>query len=146
MAAGKSRGKARETGELPIAPMIDVVFLLLIYFMVSSTLERQEADLSFALPATVVLEQPMSFPDEQIVILDERGQASVNGYGYDEPEDRVYARLAAMLARFRASSEASRSQARITVAPHDQTPHEAVVKVMDACSLAGVSNVSFAVE
>ena len=52
---------------VPIAPMIDVVFLLLIYFMVSSTLERQEADLSFQLPGTVEQETPLDLPDEQII-------------------------------------------------------------------------------
>ncbi len=45
--------RADEQGGVPIAPMIDVVFLLLIYFMVASTLEQQEADLSFQLPGTV---------------------------------------------------------------------------------------------
>ena len=32
---------------MQIAPMIDCVFLMLIYFMVSATLQRQEADISF---------------------------------------------------------------------------------------------------
>ena len=47
------RKRAEEKGGVPIAPMIDVVFLLLIYFMVASTMEQQEADLSFQLPGTV---------------------------------------------------------------------------------------------
>ena len=44
---------------MPIAPMIDVVFLLLIYFMVSATLQRQEADISFGLPGTVEQADPL---------------------------------------------------------------------------------------
>ena len=36
--------------ELQIAPLIDVVFLLLIYFMVTASLIKKEADISFILP------------------------------------------------------------------------------------------------
>lgn len=36
-------------GRLPITPMIDIVFLLLIYFMVTSTLTPSESDLASAL-------------------------------------------------------------------------------------------------
>jgi len=38
------------TTELPIASLIDVVFLLLIYFMVTSSLKKSEADLGITLP------------------------------------------------------------------------------------------------
>ncbi len=135
-----------EAGELPIAPMIDVVFLLLIYFMVSSTIQKQEADLAFALPATVPSSKAIEFPDEQIVELDALGQVSVNGYALDSPESPRFRELAALLARYRQASEAIQASARVSIAPSDATPHEMVVKVLDACALAGVSGVSFAVE
>ncbi|MEC7274665.1 MAG: biopolymer transporter ExbD, partial [Verrucomicrobiota bacterium] len=48
--------------QIPIAPLIDAVFLLLIYFMVTSSLERQEADISFELPGTVEQEEPLEIP------------------------------------------------------------------------------------
>ena len=141
----RSRGKL-EVGELPIAPMIDVVFLLLVYFMVSSSIQKQEADLAFSLPAVVKQSESVEFPDEQIIEIDAAGQAWVNGYAYDAPSDRRYQQLAQMLSRFREASEANNSKARVTLAPSDGTPHEMVVKVMDSCALAGVTSVGFATQ
>ena len=42
-----------EKVELQIAPLIDVVFLLLIYFMVTSSLKKSEADLGITLPGSI---------------------------------------------------------------------------------------------
>lgn len=129
---------------MPIAPMIDVVFLLLIYFMVSSTLERQEADLSFQLPGTVEQEEPVEIPDEQIIEIREDGQVIVNDYPYDNPDARQLNELAAMLTRFREASAANKSEAIVTVSPAAMVAHAQIVKVMDACSRAGIEAVNFA--
>lgn len=137
---------ARECGELPIAPMIDVVFLLLVYFMVSSSIQKQEADMGFSLPAVVKSSEPIAFPDEQVIEIDDEGQVSVNGYEYDDPSSASYSDLALMLSRFREAALASQSTARVTIAPSDATPHQTVVRVMDACEEAGLEAVSFAVE
>ncbi|MBT8046067.1 MAG: biopolymer transporter ExbD, partial [Pontiella sp.] len=56
-----------EKTELQIAPLIDVVFLLLIYFMVSARLKRPEADLTLALPGVVSVSTQLEMPDEQII-------------------------------------------------------------------------------
>lgn len=130
--------------ELPIAPLIDVVFLLLMYFMLSSTIEKQEADLSFSLPGSVKTEEAMELSDEQIIEIRASGQAVLNDYAYDSPEDEVYRELAATLARYKENSASGRGDARVTLAPSDETLHEAIVKVMDACALAGIEAVSFA--
>ena len=93
----KLRKRAEEKGGVPIAPMIDVVFLLLIYFMVSSTLERQEADLSFQLPGTVEQAEPLELPDEQIIEIRPDGQVVVNDYPYDQPDAARLDELASQL-------------------------------------------------
>jgi biopolymer transport protein ExbD len=136
--------KAEEKVGVPIAPMIDVVFLLLIYFMVSSTLEQQEADLSFQLPGSVVQDEPLDLPDEQIIEIREDGQVVVNDYPYDSPEAPRYEELAAMLTRFREASSANKVEAIVTISPANSVPHAQIIKVMDACSLAGVEAVNFA--
>ena len=56
-----------ERTELPIAPLIDVVFLLLIYFMVVASLRPQEADLGITLPGTILQSKAVNMPDEQII-------------------------------------------------------------------------------
>lgn len=124
--------------------MIDVVFLLLIYFMVSSTLEKQEADLSFQLPGSVQQDEPLDLPDEQIIEIRGDGQVVVNDYPYDAPADSRYNQLAAMLTRFREASAANKVDAIVTISPADSVPHAQIVKVMDACSTAGIKAVNFA--
>ena len=140
------RGKRVRIGnlELPIAPMIDVVFLLLFYFMVSANIQKQEADISFSLPGRIQQDEAIEMPDEQIVQILANGQALVNDYPYDSPEAPRYWQLETMLNRFREASESNLVEARITLAPDDKTAHEMVVKVMDACSHAGIESVSFA--
>lgn len=135
--------RSEEKIGVPIAPMIDVVFLLLIYFMVSSTLERQEADLSFQLPGTVEQESPLDLPDEQIIEIREGGQVIVNEYPYDSPDALRLEELAAMLTRFREASDANKVEAIVTIAPAGSVSHQQIVKVMDACSLAGIEGVNF---
>jgi biopolymer transport protein ExbD len=136
--------RADEQGGVPIAPMIDVVFLLLIYFMVASTLEQQEADLSFQLPGTVEQTEPLDLPDEQIIEIRPDGQVVINDYAYDAPEVSQLNELAAMLSRFREASSANKVEAIVTISPADAVPHAQIVKVMDACSLAGIEAVNFA--
>ena len=136
--------RSLEKGGVPIAPMIDVVFLLLIYFMVSSTLERQEADLSFQLPGTVEQTEPLDLPDEQIIEIHSDGQVVVNEYHYDQPDALQLRELAAMLSRFREASDANRVEASVTIAPASCVAHAQIVKVMDACSLAEIQAVNFA--
>ena len=142
----KRNAPREDASELPIAPMIDVVFLLLVFFMVSSSIQKQEADIGFSLPAMVKTSQPVSFPDEQIIEIDAAGRAWVNGYAYDDPGQLRYEKLTQMLSRYREGSEAAQSAARVTIAPADDTPHQMVVRVMDACQAAGLESVSFAVE
>lgn len=138
--------KTEEKVGIPIAPMIDVVFLLLIYFMVSSTLEQQDADLSFQLPGSVEQEAPLDLPDEQIIEISAVGQVVVNDYPYDTPEATQLLELAAMLTRFREASTANKVDAIVTISPADTVAHAHIVKVMDACSLAGIEAVNFALD
>lgn len=137
--------KADQKVSIPIAPMIDCVFLLLIYFMVSSTLQRQEAEIRFQLPGTVEQDEPLNMPDEQIIKITGEGQVIVNDYAYDSPASPRFMQLATMLKRFQEAATANQIQAQVTIAPADTTTHQSIVKVMDAVSLAGIRGVHFSV-
>ena len=132
--------------QMAIAPMIDCVFLMLIYFMVSASLQRQEADVSFQLPGVVEQTEPLAMPDEQIIEIDVNGQVVVNEYLYDSPGSVHFVELTAMLSRFKQASDASRNEAIVSIAPDGSVSHQTIVKVMDACSTAGIVNVNFALE
>lgn len=135
--------KQQSKVEVPIAPMIDCVFLLLIYFMVTSSLKPQEADISFQLPGVVEQDEPLEMPDEQIIEITETGQVIVNEFAYDSPQAQRLAELSTMLKRFKEASDANKVEARVTIAPDDAVAHGTIVKVMDACSFAGIKNVNF---
>ena len=130
--------------EFQIAPMIDCVFLLLIYFIMTSTLKRQEADMSFQLPGTVEQAEPIEIPDEQFIEIREDGSVVVNEYPYGSISDTRLVSLEAMLNRYRETSDANKSIAQVTIQPSDTTPHLGIVKVMDACSRAKIESVNFA--
>ena len=140
------RKKPQDKPEIPIAPLIDAVFLLLIYFMVTSSLEKQEADISFELPGTVEQEEPLELPDEQIIEIREDGQIVVNEYNYDAPGAKRLIQLQAMLTRLQEASVANKTTTQVTIAPDQKTKHSIIIRVMDAVSAAGITGVNFAME
>ena len=140
------RKKQQDKPEIPIAPLIDAVFLLLIYFMVTSSLEKQEADISFELPGTVEQEEPVELPDEQIIEIREDGQIVVNEYNYDAPGAKRLIQLQAMLTRLQEASVANKTTTQVTIAPDQKTKHSIIIRVMDAVSAAGITGVNFAIE
>lgn len=131
--------------EMAIAPMIDCVFLMLIYFMVSSTLERQEADIAFQLPGVVEQSEPIEMPDEQVIEIRSDGRAVLNSSEYGSASGNApLMQLTAVLARFKQASDANRVEAVVTLQPAPDATHQAIIRVMDACSAAGISAVNFA--
>ena len=138
--------KPQSKPQIPIAPLIDAVFLLLIYFMVTSSLEKQEADISFELPGTVEQEEPLELPDEQVIEIHENGQIVVNEYSYDSPQSNRLIELQAMLTRLQESSLANKTVTQVTIAPDPKTRHSRIIKVMDAVAAAGITGVNFSLE
>ncbi len=132
--------------QIPIAPLIDAVFLLLIYFMVTSSLERQEADISFELPGTVEQEEPLEMPDEQIIEIRADGQVVVNEYNYDSPQSKRLVELQAMLTRLQQASRANKTETQVTIAPAPSTRHDRIINVMDAVAAADITGVNFTIE
>ncbi|MCW8982414.1 MAG: biopolymer transporter ExbD, partial [Gammaproteobacteria bacterium] len=59
------RNSAREDIELNLTPLIDVVFLLLIFFMVSTTFDRQ-SEIAIALPESS--SEPVAEKKDELVI------------------------------------------------------------------------------
>lgn len=124
--------------DLPIASLIDVVFLLLVYFMVTSSLIKKEADLPFQLSVPIVKH---SMPDQAIEVLieiSETGIISIEGAEYSDPQG-----LTQQLATLRAVAKASGNQLVVSVLPRDKTLHGSIIPVMDACAAAKVNNLSF---
>ena len=128
--------------ELQIAPLIDVVFLLLIYFMVTASLIKKEGDISFILPASVPPTKQINIPVEALIFLDETGAVELDGLRFP-PSDRILSELSIQVGGLKEIAEAQESPFSVTVTPHAGTLHDRVIDVMDACAAVGVKNLSF---
>ncbi len=125
-----------------LTSMIDVVFLLLIYFMYLPI--QQEADLMFTLPAESAPQENVALPSEQVVEIAPDGSIFLNGSPIDKPGDIEFKELSSTLRRLRLSSERSGISTIVTIYPDADSPHQAAISVLNACADSGIRQVSFA--
>ena len=135
---------AENEPELDMAPLIDMTFLLLIYFICTCTLITPEGDLSIRLPGMVAQATAVDMPDEQMIEIRTSGEVILNDRAFDSATSTELPELVATLTRYRLSAEASGNKAMITILAEDDTPHQRVVDVMNACAAAKLKDVSFA--
>jgi len=128
---------------IPLAPLIDCVFLLLAYFVVTSSMERPEGDLGFQLPGQAQPGERVSVPEEVAIEVTAAGAPMVNGQALDAPEAARFRQLAALLARFGEASRAGGEEPVVTIEVADEARQAAVVKVLDAVAWAGLREVRF---
>lgn len=132
-----------EHSGLQIAPLIDVVFLLLIYFMITSSLKKQEADLGIQLPGSVAQQQTVQIPDEQVIEVTAGHDVILNGRVFAGQPGEALPDLYTLLVRYRQAAAATRSKALVTIQAEDEAVHERVIDVMNACNAAGIRHVTF---
>jgi biopolymer transport protein ExbD len=133
-------------GGLQIAPLIDVVFLLLVYFMVTSSLRKSEGDLGLTLPGTVVQSKAMQMPDEQILEIQENGAVLLNNRTFGADGNKELPDLMARLTRYRSACLAAKTKALVTIQAADDVPHERVMDVLNACAGASIKHITFGVD
>lgn len=129
----KFRRQQRAEVSVNLTPLIDVVFLLLIFFMVSTTFTR-ETQLSIDLPEASG--QPReSSPEEIEILIDESGSYRVNGLGL------VDSRMRTLQAAIYKISTGDTSMP-MTITADAQAAHEDVVRAMDAAGQMGFVHLS----
>lgn len=129
---------------MQIAPLIDVCFLLLFFYILTSKPVQPEADIGMSLPGTVSQNEPVEFPDEQRIEILETGRVVLNEESVDSPETGELSRLQAILTRYKQSAEANKSSALVTLAAADRATHQRIVDVLNVCARAGITQVTFA--
>lgn len=129
--------------EMQMGPMIDMVFLLLVFFMVTSKPVAQESDITLGLPGSVAQDEAVDIPDEQRIDILLTGQVVLNEVELGGPTDVRLTKLISLLSRFKQSTDAARSQALVTLNPDPTVSHQRVVDVLNACAQAGISGVTF---
>jgi biopolymer transport protein ExbD len=126
-----------------IAPMIDVVFVIMLFFMVMAGAVKVEKELNCTLPGTVDTAKEAPFAEEQVIAINARGEVSLNEEPIGTADDRTLNNLRATLMRIKANCEAAKTPAVITIASEAKAKHGRTMEVLDACSEAGISAVSF---
>jgi len=128
--------------ELQIAPLIDVVFLLLIYFMVTASLIKKEGDIAFVLPANIPAEEMNEMPVEILIEITGDGVVQVEGLRFGAT-DHMLDDLVIQLAGLKQIARSQNAPFAVNLIPNSETLHDRVIDVMDACAAAGVKNLSF---
>ena len=129
------RTSRREELDLNITPLIDIVFLLLIFFMVSTTFQK-ESELRVQLPQAE--QEPTPQPTEPLqIVISAEGQYAVGGRTLSDNS------LPTLLRSLR-QSVGDRRDIPLVVRADARTPHQAVVRAMDAAAQLGLTRLSIA--
>lgn len=137
------RRRDQQLVEMQMGPMIDMVFLLLVFFMVTARPVKQESDISLGLPGTVAAEESVELPDEQRIRIEDDGSIMLNDFVLGAPSDSKLDGLVSTLRRFKESADANRSEALVTLDADDATNHQRIVDVLNACARADITGVTF---
>ena len=124
----------RSAPALALTSMLDVIFLLLCFFVTVSVFSQWESEISIQLPNASTAEQPERLPGEIIVNLSSAGAVTVNGRMM--PLGELKERLSKI-------SKFYPGQPVIIRADRD-TKYDHLVKVIDTCRAADVWNFSLA--
>ncbi len=125
-----------EPPDINLTPLIDVVFLLLIFFMVSTTF-KEDARIQVQLPEAQGEDVPAEEPRVLEIIIDGTGTFYVN-------ERMVVDRELATLKKAIAGAAGEDREIPVVIKADAKTPHQAVMTAMDAASQLGLLRFAFA--
>ena len=140
-----------EEDDVDLTPMIDVTFLLLIYFMVTTKLKQPEAELSIQLPS-----KPQSSDitpmDMLNVKIGDQGEVYLNGSEIEDGLDfempdlvsnlKVQKGMRDQLITSGAKTKAE-AELKVQIESSGIAEHQSAISVLNACSEAGVEKVTF---
>jgi len=123
--------KAQSTQESPtleLTPIIDMVFLLLIFFLVATTFQQTEREMKIALPEAISA-GPISVSLRELVVnVDAQGEIIVSGRTMSVDDLRTLVTEAV----------ATNPEQKVTVRGDRETPYANIVRVLDVCKAAGI--------
>ncbi len=143
--ARKKTNPLAEEDKTDLTPMIDVVFLLLAFFMVTTNFQ-EEADLGLRLPANVPPPKDVELPNEHVVDILPSGDVYLNGAPMDNVSSHDMPQLVNTLKRLKASADRGEIRTAVTIVAAPQSLHQRSIDVLNACAAAQIKYVSFAAE
>ncbi|HEK1692228.1 biopolymer transporter ExbD [Pseudomonas putida] len=127
------RNRQRENVDINLASLIDVVFVLLLFFVVTTTFTR-ETQLRVELPEAVSAEQPVADPEKLVeVTISADGVYSVNNHLLPKSD------LATLTEAIQRESGGDNTLP-LAISADGKTPHQAVITAMDAAGKLGFSH------
>jgi len=129
--------KGRALGMLSLTPLIDVVFLLLIFFLVTARFAQEDRELDVMLPSASEAKPLTVLPKELFINIDHNGRYFVDGKVLGPDEIELVLRRAVTDNPIN-QSVIIRSDKRVTL--------EYVVFVMNACNQVGITDYSLTTE
>jgi biopolymer transport protein ExbD len=124
-----------DTPALNLTSMIDVLFLLIIFFMVATKFDELERNIDVAVPEVAQASEGSSPPERQVVVVQPDGRIELNGTSATLDE------LTARLASLRAQS----GQPTVIIRGDGQCAFQHVAAALAACRQAGVSDLGITV-
>ena len=129
-----------EPCEIQMGPMLDCVFLLLLYFISSSQIKMEEKYLGLMMPGQSKVSVEKLVPELNLTI-DIIGQVFCNEQPMANPDDKE---LPLLRAKIKQCLELFGEKQPIIIAPQPKVRQQRIVDVLNACAAVGVKNLSFA--
>ncbi|MFJ1259585.1 ExbD/TolR family protein [Cupriavidus sp. CuC1] len=129
----------REEPEINLIPLIDVLLVILIFLMITTTYSRY-TELQIQLP-TADAEKAQQRPGEIVVSVSARGVYSINKQVMDQQD------VTSLAQRLREVAGPADGQPPVLIVNADaQATHQSVINVMEAARLAGLPRLTFATQ
>ena len=128
------RGREREPLEINLVPLIDVMMVILIFLMITTTYNRY-TELAINLPSADAQKQPER-ANEISVLVDAQGQYVIN-------RRAVVFRTVDQLADELRRAGGGAKEPTVVISADANATHQAVIRVMEAARIAGLSQIIF---
>lgn len=124
-------------GSLSITPLIDVVFLLLIFFLVSSRFSEEERELDLNLPSITEALPASVSPDELVINIDAEGRFFING------AFRQIEQVEQILQRAKANNPLTQT---VVIRGDKKAQWESIATAMSLCKKTGINEFSATID
>lgn len=129
-----------------IAPMVDVVFVIMLFFMVMAGAVKVENELSTRLPGSAESSTAAEFNDETIITISDEGEVSLNDEPFDSPESSDLPQLKATLMRLKENGDNAKQPVIVTIVSDSHAKYSRTIDVLNALASAKITSVTFNVE
>lgn len=140
----KFRKPEEEETLINLTPLIDVVFLLLIFFMISTTFSKESA-LHIELPASSDKKEQQQQNNRLVIEISADGIYAIQGPGDIEPKQLINSARETLINAIKDVS-ANRTDLITIIRADRRTPHESVIRAMDSARRVGHVNITFATQ